>query len=121
VNRREKLAALCLSLALWLVFFRGFKPTIRTYSMPVTVRGLGRDVRLGAVEPERVDVRLAGLAETLDRLQPADRRVYLDLDEPGPGSARVPITEDDLRLPASIRFRGAQPAVVEVRVAPRGG
>ena len=95
-----------------------FAPTAsRTFRrLPITVMTAATDQHIFRVEPSLVDVRVSGNPEQIDKLQPSDIHVFVDL---------TTVTQArDLRLrvevytPAGLRLVAMSPKEVLVQVLP---
>lgn len=113
-NKSEKVIAAATSLALWLIFVQGFKPEQIEFPVTLLTEHTPPNLQLRTLDPHKVHVTLSGLKRDLDSLNPARLRGILNLEDVTIGNHRIPITEEDLRLPGGIRFVSSNPPEVEV-------
>jgi uncharacterized protein (TIGR00159 family) len=110
---REKLAALCGSLALWALLVHGARVAEIPVSIPIEVRDPPPGAR-ASVEPPQIEARLRGPRRALVWLR---YRLALSLDAArlGPGPSRIALSAKDLDLPEGVSARPFQ-VPVEVRL-----
>lgn len=118
-NLREKVEAGIFALLLWLVFVQGFKPVVYEVSMPVALQNLPEHLKVRSIRPETAQVSLEGIKRDFRKLRPKHLRLYVDLKGAQAGAQHISIAEDNLLIPDSLRFLGAEPAHVVVDLSPR--
>nr|WP_255654969.1 CdaR family protein [Cohnella sp. REN36] len=84
--------------------------------LPVTVNGLGTGLTMKITDPAtgKVDITIQGAPAMLDRLQPGDVSVEVDLSGRGPGTYTVPLR---VNLPRFIHQSGGNQSLT-VEIAP---
>jgi YbbR domain-containing protein len=86
-----------------------------TISVPVEMVGLSPEL-MAMISPESVDIIVAGPLNILEKLDPTNFRVILDLSGLPPGVYRRPPVVD--QLPAQVRVQTTLPETVEVTILP---
>lgn len=117
-NAMEKVLAVLIALGLWLVFVKGFSPASAVFKVPVEVQGIGPDVRLTAVRPAMVSMKVRGLKRTLELLNPWNLRVTLNIEGAQAGIHRIALTESQFHIPGSVQWSTVDPSTVEVELTP---
>jgi len=113
-NAAEKLIAVGISLALWLVLVRGYSPSSEVFKVPVEVRALSATMRVSAIRPARVNVTLKGLQRDLKLLNPLSLRLFIPVEGLAAGSHRITLSEELLRFPGALQVDEFDPSTVEL-------
>lgn len=113
------LSALAVSALAWLVLVHGARPMEREYTAKVDVAGLAPDLRVQAVHPPEVVVRVTGAGR--DFAMAGDRAVSvtLGLRDLRAGQHAVSVRRADVQLPRGLSVVDVEPERVSISVVPR--
>ncbi len=121
-HRERWLAAIAFMVSLivvscvWYSFSLGFVRSLTTVEVPIEyIRG---DSRMEIIESSTSSVRiqLSGSLQLINRLDPNQIRVRLDISKAVPGLNSFTITEDDVSLPPGTSLKKVEPNSVDIMV-----
>ena len=118
-NAWEKIVAVLIALALWLVLVQGYRPASETFKVPVAVQGVPAGLRLEALRPVRVTVTLSGLKRDLILVNPLLLRVELPVETFIEGTHTITLSEDYMRIPGPLQLKVVDPPSVELTLVGR--
>lgn len=118
-NAWEKIVAVLIALALWLVLVQGYRPASETFKVPVAVQGVPAGLRLEALRPVRVTVTLSGLKRDLILVNPLLLRVELPVETFIEGTHTITLSEDYMRIPGPLQLKTVDPPSVELTLVGR--
>lgn len=113
-NSREKVVALGMALALWLVVVYGSKPVYKTYTVPVKYSVLPSTLTLRALSPKEVDVRLSGPRRAFYFLSAQKVKLFVKLWNLERGFHKIKINRADLSFPKSLVLEGVEPPTLRI-------
>lgn len=113
-NSREKVVALGMALALWLVVVYGSKPVYKTYTVPVKYSVLPSTLAVRALSPKKVDVRLSGPRRAFYFLSAGKIKLFLKLWNLETGFHKIKINRADLSFPKSLVLEGVEPPTLRI-------
>ncbi len=115
------LAALAVSLVLWLALVPGARVSTQTFMVPVEVTNLPAGYELQSVTPPTVRVEVAGVRRALFLLKPGDLRVGVDafLVQLGRRSFDLPL--QSVRHPPGVSVTAVEPDHVDLAVRAGAG
>jgi uncharacterized protein (TIGR00159 family) len=119
-ERRSAAIAFMISLivvgCVWYSFSLGFVRSLTTVEVPIEyIRG---DSRMEIIESSTSSVRiqLSGSLQLINRLDPNQIRVRLDISKAVPGLNSFTITEDDILLPPGTSLKKVEPNSIDITV-----
>lgn len=113
-----KSVALAITIALWLGVTGLRTPkTDRLRSVPLIIR-VGNDIEITNAPVQEVDLVITGDKSKVERLNPRDLVVSLDLSDIAPGDRAVQITPANINveLPNGVRVEEVQPSKIAVKL-----
>ncbi|MCB1124343.1 MAG: diadenylate cyclase [Verrucomicrobiae bacterium] len=114
-NWRDKLVALGLSLALWIVLVNGAKTAYRTLSIPVEYGQLPPELKVDSVNPEKVVVTFRGVRRSFFFVRQDAIEINVPLT-PEVGSQRFRLGPGQMTFPKNLVLETIEPNLVEIRV-----
>jgi diadenylate cyclase len=119
VNKREKFAALLLSIAMWLVFAQGAGLMQRDFVVPVEYANIPAGLVVEKAMPRRLSVTLSGEERSFKLLEPEDLKVTVDLSGVSAGRQAIGVTGRDVtRIPRGLSVKELRPSEVGITVVP---
>lgn len=117
VNKREKIAALLLSLGLWLAFAQGEGMMQRDFVIPLEYSNLAPQLVVERAMPRRLTVTISGEERAFKLLDPTILKATLDLEHTQTGKKVVPIHKEDVvRVPRGLTLESVHPSEVELLI-----
>jgi diadenylate cyclase len=119
-ERRSAAVAFMLSLivvgSVWYSFSLGFVRSLTTVEVPIEY--IRSDSRMEIIESSSSSVRiqLSGSLQLINRLDPSQIRVRLDISKAVAGLNSFTITEDDVLLPPGTSLKKVEPNTIEIMV-----
>lgn len=122
-NYREKIAALGLAMALWMMVGYSAEVVQRTFEVQVQYSPPSPDVIVEKIQPPKVQVTFSGERKILAFLRPEDIKLILPLRDMTKGKQRFPVMVQDLSYPPGLQVQDIQPrhVVMDIKNVPRGG
>jgi diadenylate cyclase len=111
------LAAILLSVGMWQLFVAGSKAGQKTLAVPVLVENIDPAYQVDSVEPEEVEVELAGLQRDLYLIGPADLELRIDASNVAEGRRTFELTEKNVRRDERLTVRALSPGAVRLTVS----
>lgn len=111
-----RLAALGLALVLWFVLSFERRETRSERLLQASITYMRGDEMVIVDPPQTVDVTLSGPRETINRINPFDVSVQVDMRQAEPGTHEVNLSAENVSLPQGLRVERLQPSSVEVTV-----
>lgn len=118
---REGLAAGALALAMWAVLVPGDAVVKMAFAVPVSVENLPEGWDLDDVEPQEVEITLAGHRRDVDLASPANVRVRIDGLPVRLGRRTFEISAEHVEHPSELRVVAVAPHRVRLRVSQEQG
>jgi diadenylate cyclase len=118
-NSREKLIALVLSVALWVVVVHRAQETRQTFSVKVQYGLLGPDLSVTRRQPDTVHVTFLARRQEFTFFRPQDIKLFLNLADARPGRLTVPITSSELSYPNKFYLDDIEPRQVVLQIEKR--
>jgi uncharacterized protein (TIGR00159 family) len=118
---REGLAAGALALAMWAVLVPGDAVVKMAFAVPVSVENLPEGWDLDDVEPQEVEITLAGHRRDVDLASPANVRVRIDGLPVQLGRRTFEISAQLVEHPSELRVVAVAPHTVRLRVSREQG
>lgn len=123
-NSREKLAALGLALALWMLVVHRSQVVQHSFVIPVQYSLLGTNLVVRAVQPENITVSFSAPRKEFDLLSAGDIKLVLQLWDARKGRRLFRITSNELSYPGKLDLEDIEPRQVTLdideRAAPSG-
>src|SRR5690606_28654927 len=110
----DALAAILLSVGMWQLFVAGSKAGQKTLTVPVLVDNIDPAYQVDSVEPEEVEVQLAGLQRDLFLIDPADLELRVDASNVAEGRRTFHLTERNVRRDERLTVRALSPNAVRL-------
>jgi uncharacterized protein (TIGR00159 family) len=120
-HRAEKLAALGLAAALWVLFVPGSRTVELTLQVPVEVRDLPSHLDRVRVDPSRVRATLEGSRRDFLLLDTGDLKFQLDGALAAQGRRSFHLSAANLAGGAGIAVRDLHPETIRISVGGQGG
>jgi YbbR domain-containing protein len=111
-----RVLALCLALLLWFVLSFERRETRSEKQVQASITYMRGDDMVILNPRQSVDVTLSGPRETINRVNPFDVSVQVDLRQAEPGTQAVNLTAENVSLPQGLRVDSIQPSSVDVTV-----
>lgn len=118
-NGRLKVVSLVLASVSWLVFAYDPNTLQRTFVAPIEYRNLLDDLELDPFAPTEARITLTGAERHFRFLDPAEIKISIDLANSKEGFIQIPISENNLRLPANLSPYRIEPKIVRLNLRPR--
>lgn len=118
-NLREKLAALGLSVALWMVVVHRSQVVQRSFEIPVQYGLLGTNLVVKVVRPENITVSFSATRKEFDSVHPGDIKLVLQLWDVRKGRRQFRITSRELSYPANLDIDDIEPRQVTLEIEER--
>jgi uncharacterized protein (TIGR00159 family) len=118
-NSREKVMAVILSVALWVVVAHRSQEVRQTFTVPVQYGLLEPGLRVARIEPAAVRVTLSAPRKEFTFFLPQDIRLFLNLADTRPGIRTIPITSSDLSYPSGFDLHDIEPRQVLLDIEKR--
>jgi diadenylate cyclase len=115
-NTKQKLLAVGISFALWLIFVQGFKPDTKDFTVSVQVLNVSNGFHVRSINPHRVVLTLSGLKRDLDVIPANEIKIALNAEGKTGPAERFLVSEDNLRVPQALKFVSAEPAAIIVNL-----
>jgi YbbR domain-containing protein len=114
-NLSLKLLALLLALLVWtIVVGQARAYSEKTLEVGVTYHGAMSHIDVRDVQPGKVLVRVYGISEVVEKLDPTDVSLNIDLKDVKRAGESAFFSEDYLKIPAGLEIRQIQPRIVRV-------
>jgi diadenylate cyclase len=113
-NPREKVMAIVLACALWIVF--GYQREMIRRDFLVPIEYLNAPVEWVLEEPKATEakVMLMGPAQAFQLLHPDSLKIAVDLTQLRPGPQEITLTYGMVRLPSNLRVAGISPEKIKI-------
>lgn len=114
-NLGLKISAVMISLVLWFFVTSRGQSEI-SLDVPLEFKNMPNGLEMVTAGTKTVAVTVRGQERLMKNVRPSAVRAFADLDKAKKGENTVPITQDDIKLPYSLRLVSVQPASVRVRL-----
>jgi YbbR domain-containing protein len=111
-----RVLALALALLLWFVLSFERRETRSERQVQASITYMRGDDMVLLNPRQSVDLTLSGPRETINRVNPFDVSVQVDLRQAEPGTQAVNLTAENVSLPQGLRVDSIQPSSVDVTV-----
>jgi diadenylate cyclase len=117
-NTRQKLAAVGLTAAIWVVSLLSTNTAIRDFSIPVEFTNLPAGLDISRPSAKQLDVRVRGPRWVIESLRPSQLSARFDLSRATQGVQVAAQASDVVNLPAGVSVERVSPVEVVVKVVP---
>lgn len=114
-NLRLKLLALVFSMALWF-FVAGQSRTEVGFIVPISYKGIPKDLVMAGIPPDEVEVRVTGPKLFINNLSPAQISAELDLSAAKEGVNTLRIQPTDIITPMGVDVQRLRPSSIDFRL-----
>lgn len=114
-NLRLKLLALVFSTALWF-FVAGQSRTEVGFIVPISYKGIPRDLIMTGIPPDEVEVRVTGPKLFINNLSPSQISAELDLSTAKEGLNTLRIQPTDIVTPMGVDVQRLRPSSIDLRL-----
>ncbi len=114
-NLKLKLLAVIFSLALWF-FVAGQSRTEVGFIVPISYKGIPRDLIMTGMPPDEVEVRVTGPKLFINNLSPAQISAELDLSRAHEGVNTFRIQPSDIITPMGVDVQRLRPSSIDFRL-----
>jgi uncharacterized protein (TIGR00159 family) len=115
-NYREKLGALFLAIALWVLVVHRAQVVQRSFEIPVQYGLLGTNLVVQAIKPDNITVTFSAPRKEFAFIRPGDIRLVLQLPDVKKGVRQVNITSSDLVYPSPLNIEDIEPRQVALNI-----
>lgn len=116
-NSREKVIALVMSVALWILVVHRYQETRQTFPVLVQYGLLGPDLSVTKIQPDKVHVTFLARRREFTFFRPQNIKLFLDLAEvTRPGLRTVRITSADLSYPQEFHVDNIEPRQIDLEI-----
>jgi len=116
---REKLAALGLAVALWMVVVHRSQVVQRSFEIPVQYGLLGTNLVVRTVQPDTITVTFSAPRKEFDFLRAGDIKLVLQLWDARRGQRQFRITSNELSYPPKLDIDDIEPRQVTLNIDER--
>jgi len=118
-NLREKLAALGLSVALWMIVVHRSQVVQRSFEIPVQYGLLGTNLVVASMQPTNITVSFSASRQEFDSLRPGEIKLVLQLWDARKGRRQFRITSTELSYPPTLDIEDIEPRKVTLDIEER--
>lgn len=115
-NYKEKIISLFLAILLWFVFVHESRQVYRSFEIPITHTTLPNGLRVGEIEPEKIEVTLLGPKRAFYFFSGNELNLLLKIPDAEPGARTVSISKSNITFPDDISLESLDPEKVTVRI-----
>jgi len=115
-NSREKVIALGMALALWVVLVYGSKLVYKTYTVPIEFSDLPLGLAVEKITPEDVEVSFSGPRRAFYFFSKKKVKVFLKFWNVKEGRHRIKVLRSDLSFPKGMVLENLDPSAVSVTI-----
>ncbi len=112
----EKLLALALAAALWVVFSYRKELIRRDFVVPIEYRNVAADIIIAEPKPKEVTLTLSGNEGQFSLLDPKELKLSIDLSGAKEGVNAFLLDERSIRYPSGLTYVSAAPQEVALRI-----
>ena len=114
-NLKEKILAIFLTSALWMIFAVQFGAVTVTsqFAIPIEFRFLPEEYEIEKLNPKEVSVTLSGKKQNFNLLNKENLRVIIDVNAIREGAQKVKITEDLISYPPALNIIDFSPKKID--------
>jgi diadenylate cyclase len=113
-NWREKLIAVVLACALWVLFGYQRETISRDFVVPIQYTNTPIEWVLEEPKATEAKVMLAGPIQAFQLLHPETLRITLDLKQLRPGAQEITLTRDMVKVPSNLSIIGISPETIKI-------
>ncbi len=118
-NYREKMIALGLAVALWIMVGYSAEVVQRSFEVPVKYDSPPANLTVESIEPAKVLVTFSGQRKSFAFLNPDGIKLSVQLQDAKRGRYRLSITNRDLSYPSGLELEDIDPRTVMVEIGRR--
>jgi len=115
-NSREKVLALVISVALWILVVHRYQEIRQTFTVKVQYGLLDPSLNVTQARPDAVRVTFLARRREFTFFRPQDIKLFLNLSDVEPGHRAIPITRSELSYPNKFYLDDIEPRQVVLEI-----